>query len=158
MAQVETAVRIAAPIEAVYVFFVPQRMPYWYGAEMAACLHAQGGAANFAVGQTVGIAGHLGKRMVSHTAVVTALHRPSLFEWRFEDEYGVQGLERWELAEENGTQSASRATTVLMRSQYVMPGVFAKMMDWLITSRAVARRNRSYLLRLKRLAEHGPAN
>lgn len=93
MALIQTSMRIAAPIEAVYVFFVPQRMPYWYGAEMSACLRAQNGAANFAVGQTVGITGHLGQRNVSHTAVVTAMRRPSLFEWEFEDEYGVKGLD-----------------------------------------------------------------
>lgn len=42
-----------------------------------------------------------------------------------------------------------------MRSDYEMPGALGKLMDWLLTRRAVARRNRDYLLRLKRLSEHG---
>jgi len=51
MAQIETSVQIAAPGELVFAFFVPQRMPYWYGAEMEACLEVQGGASEFAVAQ-----------------------------------------------------------------------------------------------------------
>ena len=72
-------------------------MAYWYGAEMEACLEVQGGAPDFAVAQKVRVAGHLGDREVSHTAVVTALQQARLFEWRFEDRYGVKGLERWEI-------------------------------------------------------------
>ena len=97
MAQIETSVQIAAPAELVFAFFVPQRMPYWYGADMEACFEVQGGASDFAVAQKVRVTGHLGKREVSHTAVVTALRQARLFEWRFEDRYGVKGLERWEL-------------------------------------------------------------
>ena len=73
MAQIETSVQIAAPAELVFAFFVPQRMPYWYGADMEACLEVQGGASDFAVAQKVRVTGHLGKREVSHTAVVTAM-------------------------------------------------------------------------------------
>ncbi len=97
MARIETSVRIAAPAEVVFAFFVPQRMPYWYGADMQACFEVQDGASDFAVAQKVHIAGNLGKREVSHTAVVTALQQARLFEWRFSDRYGVKGLERWEL-------------------------------------------------------------
>jgi uncharacterized membrane protein len=157
MARIETSVRIAAPAEIVFAFFVPQRMPHWYGAEMQACLEVQGGAPDFAVAQKVHIAGNLGKREVSHTAVVTALQQARLFEWRFSDRYGVKGLERWELEPMNSSSVQSAVgTKVRMISDYTMPGFLGKMMDWLMTRHAVARRNENYLARLKRYAEHGP--
>jgi uncharacterized membrane protein len=156
MAQIETSIPIAAPAELVFAFFVPQRMPYWYGAEMEACLEVQGGAPDFAVAQKVRVTGHLGKREVSHTAVVTAWQQARLFEWRFEDRYGVKGRERWELERaENASSVDAPKTIVRMRSDYTMPGLLGKAMDWLVTRHAVARRNQDYLLRLKRLAEHG---
>ena len=43
MAKLEFAVEITAPPDRVAVFFVPQRMPYWYGAEME-CEFEVGGA------------------------------------------------------------------------------------------------------------------
>jgi len=157
MAQIETSVQIEAPAELVFAFFVPQRMAYWYGAEMEACIEVQGGASDFAVAQKVRVTGHLGRREVSHTAVVTAFHQARLFEWRFEDRYGVKGLERWELGRVNTPSSAiAPQTDMRMRSDYVLPGMLGKAMDWLVTRHAVARRNQDYLLRLKRLAEHGP--
>jgi uncharacterized membrane protein len=157
MAQIETSVQIVAPIELVFAFFVPQRMPYWYGAEMEACIEVQGGAPDFAVAQKVRVTGHVGRREVSHTAVVTAFHQARLFEWRFEDRYGVKGLERWELERVNtNTSVTAPQTTVRMRSDYALPGVIGKAMDWMFTRHAVRRRNQDYLLRLKRLAEHGP--
>ena len=157
MAQIETSVQIAAPAELVFAFFIPQRMPYWYGAEMEACIEVQGGASDFAVAQKVRVTGHLGRREVSHTAVVTAFHQARLFEWRFEDRYGVKGLERWELGRVNTPSSAiTPQTDMRMRSDYVLPGMLGKAMDCLVTRHAVARRNQDYLLRLKRLAEHGP--
>jgi len=73
MARIETLVQIAAPAEVVFAFFVPQRMPYWYGTDMHACFEVQDGAPDFAIAQKVRITGNLGKRKVSHTAVVTAL-------------------------------------------------------------------------------------
>src|ERR1700719_2421834 len=119
MAQIETSVQIAAPAEVVFAFFVPQRMPYWYGAEMEACLEIQGGASDFAVAQKVRVTGHLGKREVSHIAVVTAMRPARLFEWRFEDRYGVKGLERWELEPVHTPSPAGTARTVVrMRSEY----------------------------------------
>src|ERR1035437_8761827 len=139
MAKVETSVQIAAPPGLVFAFFVPQRMPYWYGAEMEACLEVQGGASDFAVAQKVRVAGHLGRREVSHTAVVTAVQIGRLFEWRFEDRYGVKGLERWELdrADTSSSPGATR-TIVRMRSEYAFPGLAGKVMDWLLTRHAVA--------------------
>jgi uncharacterized membrane protein len=157
MARIETSVQIAAPVEVVFAFFVPQRMPYWYGADMHACFEVQDGASDFAVAQKVQITGNLGKREVSHTAVVTAVQQASVFEWRFSDRYGVKGLERWEL-ERVAVPSPQRPpkTVVRMRSDYTMPGLVGKAMDWLLTRHAVARRNNDYLARLKRYAEHEP--
>ena len=157
MARIETSVQIAAPAEVVFAFFVPQRMPYWYGADMQASFEVQDGAADFAVAQKIHITGNLGKREVSHTAVVTAVQQARLFEWRFSDRYGVKGLERWEL-ERLGAPSPQRPpkTIVRMRSDYTMPGLVGKAMDWLLTRHAVARRNQNYLARLKRYAEHEP--
>jgi hypothetical protein len=152
MAKIETSIRIAGPAELVFAFFVPQRLPYWYGAEMHVCIEVQGGASDFAVAQKVRVTGHMGRREVSHTAVVTESRSPQLFEWRFEDRYGVKGRERWEL-ERGGTPSAPE-TMVRFRSEYAMPGLLGKTIDWLVTRHAVARRNRSYLERLKRLIEH----
>lgn len=157
MARIDTVVEIAAPAEVVFAFFVPQRMPYWYGADIQANFDVQGGAADFEVAQKVQITGQLGKREVSHTAVVTALQQARLFEWRFSDRYGVKGLERWELeGVSRPAPDRPPKTIVRMRSDYTMPGLVGKAMDWLITRRAVARRNRDYLARLKRYAEHEP--
>ena len=38
---------------------------------------------------------------------------------------------------------------------YAFPGLAGKAMDWLVTRHAVAGRHQNYLVRLKRLAEHG---
>jgi uncharacterized membrane protein len=116
----------------------------------------QGGAPDFAVAQKVRITGHMGKHEISHTAVVTALQQARLFEWRFRDRYGVEGLERWELVPAGAPSAQSAPKTVVrMRSDYTMPGLAGKAMDWLMTRHAVARRNQDYLARLKRYAEHG---
>jgi uncharacterized membrane protein len=156
MARIEISVQIAAPAEVVFAFFVPQRMPYWYGADMQACLEVQDGASDFALAQKVRVTGHLGRREVSHTAVVTALQEARLFEWRFSDRYGVKGSERWELEQVGESSSRQTPKTVVrMRSEYSMPGLVGKAMDWLMTRHAVARRNENYLARLKRYAEHG---
>ncbi len=71
MAKLEFIVDMAAPPDRVFAFFVPQRMPYWYGAEMESRFEVQRGAAEFAVGLKVRITGRLGRKEVSHTAVVT---------------------------------------------------------------------------------------
>jgi hypothetical protein len=88
---------------------------------------------------------------------VTSLQQARVFEWRFKDRYGIAGLERWELEPAGSPVSqASPKTLVRMRSDYTMPGLLGKAMDWLVTRHAVARRNEGYLARLKRYAEHGP--
>jgi hypothetical protein len=147
MARVEQSIDIAAPPTEVFLFFVPQRMPYWYGAEMSAEFEVTGGEPEFRVAQKVRITGRLGKKEVGHTAVVTRFERPRLLEWRFEDAYGVRGLERWEL------EPNAIGTAMKMVSKYEMPGRFGQFWDWLITHRAVHRRNREYLERLRKYVE-----
>lgn len=147
MAAIEQIIEIAAPPAEIFVFFVPQRMPYWYGSEMAAEFEVTGGAADFAVSQKVRITGKLGKKEVAHTAVITRYEWNKALEWRFEDAYGVRGLERWELS------PTSSGTRVVMRSEYEIPGRFGRFADWLITRHAVARRNKEYLTRLRKYAE-----
>ena len=155
MTKIETSIQIAAPAELVFAFFVPQRMAYWYGADMEACLEVQGGASDFAVAQKVRVAGHLGKREVSHTAVVTAFQQARLLEWRFEDRYGVKGKERWEIERVDGSSpTAAVKTLVRMSSEYTMPGLLGRAMDWLVTRHAVARRNQDYLARPEQEVQH----
>jgi len=69
----------------------------------------------------------------------------------------VVGLERWELERVDSPSSqGTQKTVVRMRSDYTMPGLVGKAMDWLVTRHAVARRNENYLARLKHYAEHEP--
>src|ERR1051325_10999524 len=97
MAKIELTRAIEVPPEDVFVFFVPQRMPYWYGTEMQSCFEVQNGAADFAAGLKVRIEGRLGRKTVSHTVVITAYEYGRLLEWRFHDAYGVRGKERWQI-------------------------------------------------------------
>jgi uncharacterized protein YndB with AHSA1/START domain len=145
---------VAVPPEDVYVFFVPQRMPYWYGPEMQSSFETQGCGSEFRAGSKVRISGKLANRMFLHTAVVTAFERPRLFEWRFEDDYGVRGSERWEI--ERVADSAGPGTRIRFTNEYEIPGRFGRMIDWLLTRHALACRNRDYLDRLARLAERRP--
>lgn len=154
MAKLAFNVEIGAAPEHVFAFFVPQRMPYWYGAEMNSQFEVQGGAAEFAVGQKVRITGRVTGKEVSHTAVVTAYQCGRLLEWRFQDAYGVRGLERWELEPLPASEGATPGTRLRLRNEYEFPGWFGRFTDWLLTRHAMARRNREYLARLKRLAEH----
>jgi hypothetical protein len=147
MALIEITIEIAATPNEVFLFFVPQRMPYWYAAEMASEFEVSGGASDFAVSQKVRITGKLGKKEISHTAVITRYEWLRQLEWRFDDAYGVRGLERWQM------ESSPNGTRVTMRSEYEMPGRFGRAINWLITRHAVARRNREYLARLKKFAE-----
>lgn len=149
MARLEFAIEIVAPPNVVFAFFVPQRMPYWYGAEMNACFEAQGGAAEFQTGQKVRITGRLGKREVTQTVVITSYEWGRALEWRFQDPYGVRGLQRWEV------EPAGDGTRVRMCDEYELPGRFGRLVDWLLTRHSVARRDREWLARLKRLAERG---
>ena len=57
MAKVESIIEIAAPPADVSVFFVPQRMAYWYGKELDGEIDVHCGAPEFCLGQTVRIAG-----------------------------------------------------------------------------------------------------
>ncbi len=147
MAKLEFSIEIAAPADRVAVFFVPQRMPYWYGADMEAEFEVQDGAADFAVGQKVRVSGRVGKKGVSLTAVVTRFEFGRALEWRFADRFGVKGLQRWEIAP-SGT-----GTRVILKDEYELPGRLGRLADWLFTRHAVRGRDRDYLARLKRLAE-----
>ncbi len=147
MARLTFTIEIAAPPDRVAVFFVPQRMPYWYGAEMQAELSVLGGAPDFALGQKVHIRGKLGRREVSLTAAVTEHCFGRVLEWRFRDAYGVRGMQRWEI------EVAAGGCVVRMRDEYELPGPTGRLFDWLLTRHAVSRRDLEYLERLKRLAE-----
>jgi uncharacterized protein YndB with AHSA1/START domain len=145
---------VAAPPEDVFVFFVPQRMSHWYGPEMRSSFEMQSCGSEFRPGSKVCISGKLANRTVSHMAMVTAFEKPRLFEWRFEDAYGVRGTERWEM--ERLEDSAGARTRIRFTNDYEIPGRFGRVMDWLLTRHALARRNRDYLDRLSRLAERRP--
>src|SRR2546422_8584684 len=94
MAKLEFSIEIAAPADRVAVFFVPQRMPYWYGAEMEAEFEVQDGAADFAVGQKVRVSGRVGKKEVSLTAVVTRFEFGRALEWRVSGPLRGKGPQR----------------------------------------------------------------
>ncbi|MFZ0039398.1 MAG: SRPBCC family protein [Candidatus Acidiferrales bacterium] len=147
MARIQIEQRIAASSALVGAFLVPQRMPYWYGAEMNCELEVLGGASDFAAGQKVRISGRLGSREISLTAIVTQFEFGRHLEWRFQDSYGVIGTQSWKI------DAVDDATLVRMRDLYAMPGAFGKAFDWLFTRHAVARRDRDWLARLRRLAE-----
>ena len=101
----------------------------------------------FLAGLKVRITGRLAGKMVSLTAVVREYERPRLLEWAFEDDYGVSGVERWELAPENGR------TAVCFSSRYQTSGMLVRILNSLLTRRALARRHADYLARLARLVE-----
>ena len=54
--------RVAVPPQDVFVFFVPQRMPYWYGPEMRASFETQGCGSEFRAGSTVRISATMAKQ------------------------------------------------------------------------------------------------
>ena len=165
MARLQFSVVIAAPVDRVFVFFVPQRMVYWYAAEMQAEFELQGGAAEFAVGQKMRITGRIGRREVSLTAVVTRYEWLRVLEWRFQDAFGVRGMQSWELEPMRatvapqavgtpaGTSAPALCTRVTMRDEYELPGWFGRVWDRLLMRHAVGRRGRAALTLLKRLAE-----
>jgi hypothetical protein len=135
-----------APNE-IFVFFVPQRMPLWYGVEMNAHFEVQGGAPDFAIGQKVRITGDLGQWPVTLTAVVTAYQWERLLEWQFQDSYGVRGLQRWEL------ESLPSGARLRLRDSYRMPGLTGRILDAIFTRFAVSKRDNAWLDRLQHLAE-----
>jgi uncharacterized protein YndB with AHSA1/START domain len=98
MADLKFHIDIAVAPNEVFAFFVPQRIPLWYGTEMNARFEVQGGASDFAAGQKVRITGQLKGHAVALTAVITAYDWEKLLEWQFEDSYGVRGSQRWELS------------------------------------------------------------
>jgi hypothetical protein len=140
MADIRLITEIATTPNEIFVFFVPQRMPLWYGIEMDAHFEVQGGASDFVPTQKIRITGKLQRYDVALTAVITAYEWEHLLEWHFQDSYGVRGMQRWEL------QGLAGTTRVTMRDKY-------KMLDVIITRRAVRMRDQSWLERLKHLAE-----
>jgi hypothetical protein len=147
MADIEQITEISAPPNEIFVFFVPQRMPLWYGIEMDAHFEVQGGASDFAPAQKVRITGKLQRYDVWLTAVITAYEWEHLLEWHFQDSYGVRGMQRWEL------QALAGTTRVTMRDKYEMPDLFGRVFDLILTRRAVKMRDQSWMARLKHLAE-----
>jgi len=147
MADLRLTSDFQVPSREIFVFFVPQRMPLWYGAEMDCRFEVQDGAAEFRVGQKVRITGVLRTREVILTVVITAYEWERLLEWQFQDMYGVRGKQRWELQPLAGT------TRLTMSDQYTMPGRMGRILDRILTRRAVAMRDRRWLERLKQLAE-----
>lgn len=150
MADLTFVQEIAAPAKIVGAFFVPHRMGAWYGRELDLQFEVQGAATEFCAGLKVRLTGRIGKREVSHTAVVTEFERGRVLEWQFQDTYGVRGTQRWQISE------AADGTRVEMRDRYQMPGLFGRFFDWLMTRHAVARRDHRELERLKGLVEHSP--
>jgi uncharacterized protein YndB with AHSA1/START domain len=149
MADLKFSIDIAVPPNEVFAFFVPQRMPLWYGAEMKACFEVEGGASEFARGQKVRITGDLKGREMSLTTVITAYQWEKLLEWQFQDSYGIRGLQRWELAE---VSRETRGTRVTLTDSYRMPGFYGRIADVILTRFAVSLRDRSWLDRLQHLA------
>ena len=147
MADLDFSLDIATSPKEVFVFFVPQRMPLWYGTEMDVRFEVQGGAADFAVGQKVRVTGKMSRYEVILTVVITAYEWERLLEWQFQDAFGVRGKQRWEL------QGLAGNTRLRMRDSYQMPGGFTKMLDKIFTRFAVAQRDRAWLARLQQLAE-----
>lgn len=156
MARLEFTLEIAVPADMVFVFFIPQRMPYWYGYEMESHFEVQGGAAEFQVGQKVRISGRVAGREVSLTAVVTRYEWQRLLEWQFRDAYGVRGLQRWELESISPAANAASRTRLTMVDEYELPGRFGRVFGALIMRWSVTRRDRIWLAKLQRLAEHKP--
>jgi hypothetical protein len=157
MARLDLSIEIAAPPNRVAVFFVPQRMTYWYGAGMEMHFEVLGGSADFEAGQKVRILARVGRREVSHTAAVTQFEWGRVLEWKFQDVYGIRGMQRWEIdpaAAIAGAEDAAPRTRVRLRDEYEMPGRVGRFMDWLVTRHAVKQRDRNDLAQLKKLAEN----
>jgi hypothetical protein len=150
MAQVKVSIEIVAPVWRVAAFFVPQRMAYWYGAEMGAQLEVAGGASDFAAGQKVRVTGRLLRRQVALTAVITRYHAQRLLEWKFRDEYGIRGTQRWEWGE---SCEGSTRVTLEDRFELAQKGRLAALAERYWMRPNVARRDRQHLTLLKRLAE-----
>src|SRR5580704_17443162 len=147
MADLEFTREFSVAPNEVFVFFVPQRMPLWYGVEMESHFEVQGGASDFSAGQKVRITGVLRNWDVTLTAVITDYVWERSLEWQFQDSYGVRGLQRWELEPIPG------GTQLTMRDSYRMPELFGRILDAVFTRFAVSQRDEAWLDRLQRLAE-----
>jgi hypothetical protein len=156
MGKIELTQTIVASPRHVFAFFAPRRMPCWYGREMDSCFELQDDAPEFGMGVKVRISGRIGSRNVSHTAVVTVFETARLLEWRFQDAYGVRGRERWELEGLSVGSPGAERTLVRFLSEYELPGRFGRLLDLLVTRRAVAWRAREHLRRLATLVEGQP--
>jgi hypothetical protein len=135
-------------------FFVPQRMPYWYGPEMDSKFEVLGGAADFAVGQKITISGNLRTYQMTLTVVVTGFEYARFLEWRFQDSYGVKGMQSWRIEAGAANGGSSReGTMVRMRDEYEHESLLGRILDPVFTRFAVARRDQYWLERLKSLVE-----
>lgn len=150
MTGLDFSVTVNAPVERVAAFFVPQRMPLWFGPEMETELEVSGGAPDFSAGQKIRITSHIGRKAFSLTTVVMRFEWCRLLEWRFQDHYGIKGLQRWELA-----RSADGGTLVRMRDEFSLPwqGWFPQIWERVVMKRSVAARDRMHLGNLKKISE-----
>ena len=148
MATIEQSIEIATTPVEVFLFFVPQRMPYWYASEMAAEFEVSAAARPILpFRRKCTSAGKLGKKEISHTAVITR------YEWLACSNGDLRTLTAFAAWNAGNWKPISTGTRVTMRSKYEMPGQIRRAIDWLITRHAVARRNREYFARLKKFAE-----
>ena len=143
---------MAAEPALVGAFFVPQRMPYWYGTEMDSKFEVLGGAADFAVGQKITISGNLRTYQMTLTVVVSGFEYGKFLEWRFHDSYGVKGMQSWKIEAARGGASRE-GTMVRMRDEYEHTSLLGRILDPVFTKFAVARRDQYWLERLKSLVE-----
>lgn len=153
MARIEVSIEIAAPANQVAVFFVPQRMPYWYGTGMNTHFEVLGASPDFHIGMKLRILVHVAREELAHTAVVTAFEWSRLLEWQFKDEFGVRGSQRWEIEPISLKDGTASHTRVHLLDSYELPGRAGRAVDWLLTRHAVKRRDRDDLARLKKYAE-----
>jgi hypothetical protein len=91
----------------------------------------------------------MGQCAVGMTVVVTRYEPGETLEWQFRDEYGVRGMQRWDV-----TALADGTLRVTMLDDYNFPGGrIGQWWDRTITRRAVAARNQAWLAQLKKLCE-----
>jgi len=130
-------------------FFVPQRMPYWYGAEMETTFEVLGGTSDFANGQKISIKGYLAGRPMTLTMVVSRYEYGKFLEWEFQDSYGVKGLQSWSI----GAAPDGTGTLVKMVDRYTNASGLGRVLDKIFTKYAVAKRDRYWLEKLKGMVE-----
>ena len=106
MANLEFTRDFSVPPNEVFVFFVPQRMPLWYGVEMESHFEVQGGASDFSAGQKVQITGKLGNCEVSLTVVITA------YRWESAARVAIPGFVRRARITAMGTRKLANAARV----------------------------------------------